>query len=720
MALSRLAGAVGRADLQRTVVLSTLLPTVGETRILVMGVVKRGKSTLVNQLLGADVSPVHVLPETVGLIAYESHPTETRAWSADDSGQVRSIPFRESAFKRRVSRGGRSQTVGLAMRVARYNTPVGVTLVDTVGNSEATDPTVAATSAVPDDVVAGASGVIVVFGVPGISDSDVLLLSRVLTLRANASNSVLLVIKSVDSAVKRTDLLDFRAYLMQEQPSLRGVLERAVLVHEGEISALAYIRQWLLDRRNQEPSSRPSRKRATTPRSDSQQFSTEPVPEWEKAISETLRGLATDPTATVRLPKSVTGALPDDLRGLVINLAPGAVARRRSEAGGKRRATQANERGRMVAAWRGERRSLKLEIAELKASIRAARSRASSENRKGAGIGCAGLLVSFAVFPVGPILMLVWAAIRSEENQTKALPHRLLADQLEQALQTAKGQLAIHELSAPRLRDRLADSTRRIALKLKPTRTRWKRGALAIVVVLSLALFAVERGHLVVPFFRSSKRAASDDPKPAESSMHARTLSDEVVGPGIDHLARAGIGDPPEKVLLAQRLLEASGLELTVDGVWGFETQQKMNDFRAWLGLGPGDLDGDLWRRLLARPVPPSSLETWRAVTGGLRIPRQAVWVGKVSDWDMYVFPFRIGFRSVVRLLAAMNESGSSHMGEWTLTCSAEAPDRLLLTVWARNSRRNATPEKLSLVIAGHNGRIEMRMRLEPSADTNC
>jgi len=108
----------------------------GQLRIVVLGEFKRGKSTLVNALLGAVVAPVDALPETITINEY-SHAESFRAFLRLEDGGRLQLSQQDLASNRladvltRVNAGAKQ--VDVAGPFPRLNS---VTLVDTPGTGD--------------------------------------------------------------------------------------------------------------------------------------------------------------------------------------------------------------------------------------------------------------------------------------------------------------------------------------------------------------------------------------------------------------------------------------------------------------------------------------------------------------------------------------------------------------------------------------------------------
>jgi hypothetical protein len=451
-ALLALTEALDRTDLRRNVLLSEMLEHSGSRRVLVMGVVKRGKSTLVNQLLGLAASPVHLLPETAGLIAYPSTSASATAWGVDSNGVTRRLPAGVRRFRRQVSRGA-GRGLELSVRSSHYLTPTGVTLVDTVGESEASLDTGVPAGGVPEDIVRTATGVIVVFGVPGVSATDVDLLRRVLQVRSSDPASVVLVIKSLDAAVSRSDLEDFREEL-QLVDDIAPVAAKAIVVSEGDDPALDTIRAWM------------TRQNGLSMSRGDQGWPIELETELERRRSDP----DPDPGQGVDLSEKTITDLPPELQERVRWLAPAAIAERhisqiRSQYEAERLAFDGQ-----YANWDAGCKPLAERLARLERDLAGVEGRIRELKRGGLAPGILLLVAlpfSCVAFPFGPIAvgiaMWFWSDARAVQKAEEVRPLETRVTRLSEQISKCLEEIAIHnrlQPLAPVIPNELRESTR--------------------------------------------------------------------------------------------------------------------------------------------------------------------------------------------------------------------------------------------------------------------
>ena len=176
----------------------------GGEGIAIIGLLKRGKSTILNSIIGENVSPTGVAPETWCAVHISSGTPEAHFLDLRDNPQP--LPHSPREFQRAVSRNGvvPSTTESVAIR-GHFRLPNDLTLVDTPGINE------------QDENVAnwierldrswrknGAIGAVLVTSYPpGVSRNDLLLFEK---MRRHFGQSICVVMKGVDSALSAEDL----------------------------------------------------------------------------------------------------------------------------------------------------------------------------------------------------------------------------------------------------------------------------------------------------------------------------------------------------------------------------------------------------------------------------------------------------------------------------------------------------------------------------------
>ena len=170
--------------------------------IAVVGLISRGKSTLVNDIVGVELSSVSATPETACTLAVSRG--EPAAFGDRGDGLLVDLPTDPEEFRSVVERrqGGGFRDVEY---LGDVRLPTGITLVDTPGVDEAGMAADGQLDAVQVSwAESGATEAIMVISVPpGTSSSDRRLLDAALTA---FDNRVQLVVKATDSGVTIEDL----------------------------------------------------------------------------------------------------------------------------------------------------------------------------------------------------------------------------------------------------------------------------------------------------------------------------------------------------------------------------------------------------------------------------------------------------------------------------------------------------------------------------------
>jgi len=205
-AVVELCDILGKPALARDLGAANEMASITGRRIAVAGLVKRGKSTFVNRVVGQDLSPVNLLPETSSVLCF-SRCDESRASGISFDGRVRKLSTKPSSFSKDVSRKARRPLLAASYR-GNLNLPENFCLVDTPGAHETE---VVANSLVESGMSPSlfhlCGGFIVVMGVPGLSAIDLQLLERVNKSAGQLPVRVLL--KGLDSSISQTDLVEY-------------------------------------------------------------------------------------------------------------------------------------------------------------------------------------------------------------------------------------------------------------------------------------------------------------------------------------------------------------------------------------------------------------------------------------------------------------------------------------------------------------------------------
>jgi hypothetical protein len=379
----------------------------------VLGVVKRGKSTLVNQLIGKTMSPVDMLPETAALLAFQNTGEATpHAVGVSPSGDIVSLPDDADGFRKSVKRGSRASVVAASVS-GQFDLPSRVWLLDTPGSSEAlVDTTNGLDVGVADCVFRLCQKFLVVIGVPGYSDTDVELVRGVI---AKAGKSeVALVVKALDSSITSEAL---RRVATNGLPNFNIT---TYTVADGDETAMNEIRKNL------------GRLSATNSSTTAARAAREVLDAELERLSEITRSqmLASD----IDVPKTVYSNVSPALYAIIRDNLPAEKRARDLEA--KRRAQaeaeQREKRERKAAqhaleSWTAKKRELEAAVKHQQSELNNAQ---RTFEKNASPVGCFfwfGLgffgLISLGAFPIGPIVVAVVAFFvysSAEEDSMKA------------------------------------------------------------------------------------------------------------------------------------------------------------------------------------------------------------------------------------------------------------------------------------------------------------
>ena len=212
-AVVELCNILGKPSLARDLAAASEMATITGRRIAVAGLVKRGKSSFVNRVIGQNLSPVNLLPETSSVLCFSSG-RKLRASGISFDGKIRKLSTKPRGFSKNVSRAARRPLLAASYQGIR-NLPENFCLVDTPG---AYETEVVANSLVesgmPSSLFHLCGGFIVVMGVPGLSAVDIQLLKRINESAGQLPVRVLL--KGLDSSVSQTELLEYSREVLSE------------------------------------------------------------------------------------------------------------------------------------------------------------------------------------------------------------------------------------------------------------------------------------------------------------------------------------------------------------------------------------------------------------------------------------------------------------------------------------------------------------------------
>lgn len=685
--LLRVANQVGGPSLKREVSTFFALQALQPPVVLVLGLVKRGKSTLVNQVLKKKLSPTGRLPETASLIAYQRG-RKRRAFAVTTEHKRHSIKRTAGGFRRAVSR-----TRAKDLLVASYEGPVqlaeGITLVDTAGAEESVGSTRSLdVSGAAEAVLVHADAAIMVIGSPpGVSGPELQYLRHV--LKTVGPNRVQVVLKSLSSEVGRGDLVELQSYLA-EISDLSNCAMNAILVADSDTASLDAVRDWI----NSQTKS--TRYWSTTVEAKASSL----ILKQARLLSgSALQIEISDRELSVLWPELAT-----EIRKFTVQGRREA-KNSRLKANYEKALAEYNER---YLSWSAERETLvralsikQREHGKLRVDLELSR----KESRKGfAGIGCLFFFLfplSFIAFPFGPLaaiaILLVNLGVRSD--RLKELEDRFQgqgAPVLSQ-IQNLKRQLELLDERCP-VEPAMPTylGPRRRELKHSNRFGRFLRRR--VMAASSLALVSVGLWFLVAAALPSKTPQTNSAELPitvAESTVPVTTpqmnLRSLVTGTKSSGLAEA------EVRLVQQLLMTECCPDVVVDGVWGQQTEAAVDELREKMKLQPGfGVDGPLWASLMRRPAfADLGGGVKSSLVGGIFVPEKMILIKEVSELggvsrQVFLLPY-LPSGGTERWL---REKGAGEPeGEW-LQCQAESTassyqiswissDGRLLSMWA-------------------------------------
>jgi len=189
-------------------------------RVVVIGVVNRGKSTLVNDLSARYIAPQSYTPETATLLALLNDKARRPIGFTIDGSHLR-LPRSSSRFSNALKRATRVKLAS-AIYPCVEMLPENLALIDTPGVEEAEQSANEGALVYATKVaIRHATAAIVVLGVPGIKGSDVQLIRE--TVEILRADRTMVVIKANDSSIEMNDVAMWKDELDLE-PELAVVL----------------------------------------------------------------------------------------------------------------------------------------------------------------------------------------------------------------------------------------------------------------------------------------------------------------------------------------------------------------------------------------------------------------------------------------------------------------------------------------------------------------
>lgn len=429
IALIELCDHLQLGSLGRDLAAATTLANVNGVRIAVAGLVKRGKSTLVNTIIGAELSPVNLLPETSSVLCFTSSDSSD-ARGVTFEGRFRKLSTRPSTFASEVSREARKPLLAASYRGA-LTLPANLSLIDTPGAYE-TEVTIKSmvNSGMPTSLLTLCDGFVVVMGVPGVSATDIQLLEEI--NKSAKGSPVRIVLKGLDSGLAYPDLREYASEVLVDVPNEIFVVSDD---NKSELSKLLHSFESTRQRNIQ------------TAELDSQRI----IHSVKERVLSALKSRSE--FDEIDYPTRLLKDLSDEMALLVANFARGERERRLAQ---RERDAQKAAKDALKAkmdAWSAENSRLKNNLVAAQNSY----SNAQAEfQRSQPSVGCGSwvlLAISCAAFPIGPIIMgaVLWFAYSSEESEFDKVRPSMLdrINQTREAADRAKRLYDLHQKSRP-------------------------------------------------------------------------------------------------------------------------------------------------------------------------------------------------------------------------------------------------------------------------------
>jgi GTPase Era involved in 16S rRNA processing len=421
---------MGVGPLGRDLAAAAALAKVSGVRIAVAGLVKRGKSTLVNTIIGEELSPVNLFPETSSVLCFtNSNSSDARGVSFD--GRFRKLSTKPSAFASEVSREARKPLLAASYKGA-LTLPANLSIIDTPGAYE-TEVTLKSmtNSGMPASLLTLCDGFVVVMGVPGVSATDIQLLEEI--NRSAKGSPVRIVLKGLDSGISYLDLREYASEVLADAPNEIFVVSDG---NKNEISNLLHSFGGARSRN------------AQTADFDSQRI----IQSVRERILAKLRNRS-EPDE-IDYPTRLLKDLPIEMATVVATFARGERERRIAL---QEREAQKAARDAFKAkmdVWSAENNRLKNNLIAAQNSLTNAQAELRRAQPK---MGCgAWVLLAFScvAFPVGPIIVgaILWFAQSNEESKFAKIRPSIQSQiaQASEAVDRAKRLHDLHQGSKPR------------------------------------------------------------------------------------------------------------------------------------------------------------------------------------------------------------------------------------------------------------------------------
>lgn len=621
--LLRISQQVGGSRLQREVSTLFALEVLQSPVVLVLGLVKRGKSTLVNQILKKKLSPTGRLPETASLIAY-NRSTKRSAFSLTTTHERRSIRRTTRGFRRAVSRGKTKELLVASFR-GRVDIAEGFTLVDTAGANESTGGERSlVVSGAPETLLAYTDAAIVVIGTPpGASGPELEYLRRV--VRTIGTDRVQVVIKSLSSEISRQDLIDLREYIAEIE-DIQKVAQKAILISDSDTDTIDVVRSWI----NRQTKS--TRYTSLTAEASASVLILEHLP----SLSKDSEILISDEELSVLTPKLANG--------LRIRTPQGRIDEENSKLKAEYDLALAKYNENYLS-WKSQHDALILALSSQQKKL--AQSRIDSKllvdkSVKGSvGIGCLFAVLfplSFVAFPFGPMiafgLLILNLEMRSDQRKELEAKTRTLEEPALSQIRNLENQISLlaeTRPTEPAEPTYLRHRTRRIRVS-----GRYRSSFRRLAYVFSLVAVAAMAAYFLLLAVLPTAPRSSDSVGPTFPVVKSMAVSTTPPW-GLRGLVTGskGSGLSENEIRLVQELLVTECCpDVVIDGVWGKQTESAIDQLRQTMQLEPGfGLDEQLWFSLLRRPSPVSlGADLKPTAVDGIKVARRMVLIGETLD----------------------------------------------------------------------------------------
>ena len=431
-ALCELASLLGKSDFVLEYASALLLASLAGRRVAVVGIVKRGKSTLINALIGAEVTPVGMLPETAAVLAFGTSGTERiSAHGFDESLRRRALPGSARRFRGSVKREGRRKIVAGVLD-CKSPLPPGLWLIDTPGSMESeVGKRSVGVSGVPKSLGQLIDAVVVVVGIPGFSSSDLKLTREIQQLHIGIPTFV--VVKALDSSVSMSDLVEYSKLYLGDLSAV------TFLQTDDDQSALGL----LVDRLASLPNPRHGQDAARTSDGVCQSL----VDDLETCMVEQLRN------RLIMVPRGIRRRLPEQLRTALKANNPRSLRKKEKTL---RKAAESKARLEYRAGlkkWKDQESVLKSAVYNAEQELKHSK---VALKKNVPLLGCSYWVIfalSFILFPVGPVVWAIYGFLKEtdleKESEARAPSLESKVTRSENVLRDAIARLENHKTRRP-------------------------------------------------------------------------------------------------------------------------------------------------------------------------------------------------------------------------------------------------------------------------------